>query len=70
MKWWMRDSMELPMISRTCSRDWPWPSVAMDMRAGQAMVGSATIVVLEGSSPRAAISSRRSRHWETILRDS
>ena len=62
--------MDEPMISRTCSRDWPWPSVAIAMRAGQAMVGSATIVVLEGSSPREEISSSRSRHCETILSDS
>ena len=61
LKWWMSASIELPMISRMCSRLLPMPSPPMASCAGQPTFLSPTITG-PGSS--------RSRHCSMMRSDS
>jgi hypothetical protein len=43
LKWWIKASIEVPMISRMCSSEFPQPSPPSASWAGQAIRLSATI---------------------------
>ena len=40
LKWWISDSIDWPMILRTCSSELPIPSEPIDSCAGQAIFAS------------------------------
>lgn len=59
LKWWIRDSIDWPMIFLTCSSELPMPSLPMDSCAGQATFLSSTM-----TGPGSSFS----RHCSMILR--
>src|SRR5215469_10936992 len=66
LKWWIRPSMDWPMMCAMCSGDGPMPSGPRDSRAGQPILASWIIHGSFGISRSAS----RSTHCWTIFSDS
>ncbi len=64
LKWWIRASIEVPMISLMWSSELPMPSLPIASWAGQAIFLSADHHGLAGPC-----ASSRSRHCSTIRSD-
>ena len=64
LKWWIRASIDSPMMCLTCSWLLPWPSGPRASDAGQAIFASPTITGCPW------VRSSRSRHCSTIFSDS